>query len=175
MCFYSVAFIREGYGIPRGLPFSPVAKPGLPAKSSLEPPLPLSVVKPVNRTPVPHARESAEEQSLPSLLDDLRSEPDFLEELVFGSGDTIELPCDSPGPSVSVFWYKDGIGISPSNRTHVGQKLLRIINVSYDDAGLYSCRTRHSLEMLRNFTVRVTGKSDDDNVYSLSLVFSMLS
>lgn len=90
---------------------------------------------------------------------------------MFGSGDTIELPCDTPGSSVSVFWYKDGIGISSTNRTHIGQKLLRIINVSYDDAGLYSCKTRHSLEVLRNFTVRVTGECNNDNVYFLSFVF----
>ncbi|XP_054838480.1 fibroblast growth factor receptor 3 isoform X3 [Eublepharis macularius] len=100
--------------------------------------------------------------------DYLRSETDFLEELVFGSGDTVELLCDTPGSSMSVFWYKDGIGISPTNRTHIGQKLLRIINVSYDDAGLYSCKMRHSLEMLRNFTVRVndppsSGDDEDDD------------
>lgn len=87
----------------------------------------------------------------------LRSETAFLEELVFGSGDTIELSCNTQGSSVSVFWFKDGIGIAPTNRTHIGQKLLKIINVSYDDSGLYSCRPRHSNEVLGNFTVRVTG------------------
>ncbi|KAH0624414.1 hypothetical protein JD844_031824, partial [Phrynosoma platyrhinos] len=98
----------------------------------------------------------------------LRSETAFLEELVVGSGDTLELLCNAPGLSLSVFWYKDGIGISPTNRTHIGQKLLRIINVSYDDSGLYSCKPRHSTEMLRNFTVRVTestssGDDEDDD------------
>ncbi|POI34768.1 hypothetical protein CIB84_001480, partial [Bambusicola thoracicus] len=87
----------------------------------------------------------------------LRSETAFLEELVFGSGDTIELSCNTQSSSVSVFWFKDGIGIAPSNRTHIGQKLLKIINVSYDDSGLYSCKPRHSNEVLGNFTVRVTG------------------
>lgn len=76
---------------------------------------------------------------------------------MFGSGDTIELSCNTQGSSVSVFWFKDGIGIAPTNRTHIGQKLLRIINVSYDDSGLYSCKPRHSDEVLGNFTVRVTG------------------
>lgn len=88
----------------------------------------------------------------------LRSETAFLEELVFGSGDTIELSCNTQGSSVSVFWFKDGIGIAPTNRTHIGQKLLKIINVSYDDSGLYSCKPRHSNEVLGNFTVRVTGR-----------------
>ncbi|XP_077207021.1 fibroblast growth factor receptor 3 isoform X2 [Paroedura picta] len=116
---------------------------------------------------LPAARRPGESGLSRAPADYLRSAPDFLEELVFGSGDTIELPCDTPGSSVSVFWYKDGIGISPTNRTHIRQKLLRIINVSYDDTGLYSCKTRHSLEMLRNFTVRVTdppssGDDEDD-------------
>uniref|UniRef100_A0A663DJW8 Fibroblast growth factor receptor n=1 Tax=Aquila chrysaetos chrysaetos TaxID=223781 RepID=A0A663DJW8_AQUCH len=98
----------------------------------------------------------------------LRSETAFLEELVFGSGDTIELSCNTQGSSVSVFWFKDGIGIAPTNRTHIGQKLLKIINVSYDDSGLYSCRPRHSNEVLGNFTVRVTdspssGDDEDDD------------
>lgn len=87
----------------------------------------------------------------------LTSETAFLEELVFGNGDTIELSCNTQGSSVSVFWFKDGIGIAPTNRTHIGQKLLKIINVSYDDSGLYSCKPRHSNEVLGNFTVRVTG------------------
>ncbi|XP_026576240.1 fibroblast growth factor receptor 3 isoform X6 [Pseudonaja textilis] len=88
--------------------------------------------------------------------DDLRSEAGFLEALVVGSGDTVELQCSTPDSPVSLLWYKDGVGISPTNRTHFGQKLLRIINVSYNDSGLYSCKKRHSVETLRNFTVRVT-------------------
>uniref|UniRef100_A0A670ZRW3 Fibroblast growth factor receptor n=1 Tax=Pseudonaja textilis TaxID=8673 RepID=A0A670ZRW3_PSETE len=84
------------------------------------------------------------------------SEAGFLEALVVGSGDTVELQCSTPDSPVSLLWYKDGVGISPTNRTHFGQKLLRIINVSYNDSGLYSCKKRHSVETLRNFTVRVT-------------------
>ncbi|KAM7168860.1 fibroblast growth factor receptor 3 isoform 5-T5 [Macrochelys suwanniensis] len=98
----------------------------------------------------------------------LGSETAFLEELVFGSGDTIELSCNTQGSSMSIFWFKDGIGIAPTNRTHIGQKLLKIINVSYDDSGLYSCKPRHSSEVLGNFTVRVTdspssGDDEDDD------------
>uniref|UniRef100_A0A670ZS07 Fibroblast growth factor receptor n=1 Tax=Pseudonaja textilis TaxID=8673 RepID=A0A670ZS07_PSETE len=85
-----------------------------------------------------------------------KSEAGFLEALVVGSGDTVELQCSTPDSPVSLLWYKDGVGISPTNRTHFGQKLLRIINVSYNDSGLYSCKKRHSVETLRNFTVRVT-------------------
>ncbi|KAM3837259.1 fibroblast growth factor receptor 3 [Vipera latastei] len=98
--------------------------------------------------------------------DDLRSEMGLLEELVAGSGDTVELQCNTPDSPVSLLWYKDGVGISPTNRTHIGQKLLRIMNVSYNDSGLYSCRKRHSVETLRNFTVRVTespSSGDDED------------
>uniref|UniRef100_A0A8B9T4Y0 Fibroblast growth factor receptor n=1 Tax=Anas platyrhynchos TaxID=8839 RepID=A0A8B9T4Y0_ANAPL len=70
--------------------------------------------------------------------------------------------------ATQIFWFKDGIGIAPTNRTHIGQKLLKIINVSYDDSGLYSCKPRHSNEVLGNFTVRVTdspssGDDEDDD------------
>ncbi|XP_066477204.1 fibroblast growth factor receptor 3 isoform X2 [Tiliqua scincoides] len=46
--------------------------------------------------------------------------------------------------------------------------MLKIINVSYEDSGLYSCKPRHSVEILRNFTVRVTdspssGDDEDDD------------
>lgn len=111
----------------------------------------------------------------------LTSETAFLEELVFGNGDTIELSCNTQGSSVSVFWFKDGIGIAPTNRTHIGQKLLKIINVSYDDSGLYSCKPRHSNEVLGNFTVRVTGmcRNTDGSVlfffFFLILPFHMFS
>lgn len=104
----------------------------------------------------------------------LRSETAFLEELVFGSGDTIELSCNTQGSSVSVFWFKDGIGIAPTNRTHIGQKLLKIINVSYDDSGLYSCKPRHSNEVLGNFTVRVTGTCRNTAVLMLYYYFYVL-
>ncbi|OXB78813.1 UNVERIFIED_CONTAM: hypothetical protein H355_011831 [Colinus virginianus] len=105
---------------------------------------------------LPAARRRGAERSGGQTAEYLRSETAFLEELVFGSGDTIELSCNTQSSSVSVFWFKDGIGIAPSNRTHIGQKLLKIINVSYDDSGLYSCKPRHSNEVLGNFTVRVT-------------------
>uniref|UniRef100_A0A8C6XDL5 Fibroblast growth factor receptor n=1 Tax=Naja naja TaxID=35670 RepID=A0A8C6XDL5_NAJNA len=100
------------------------------------------------------------------LANGLRSETGFFEALVVGSGDTVELQCNTPDSPVSLLWYKDGVGISPTNRTQFGPKLLRIINVSYNDSGLYSCKKRHSVEMLRNFTVRVTespSSGDDED------------
>ncbi|XP_078534740.1 fibroblast growth factor receptor 3 isoform X3 [Lissotriton helveticus] len=97
----------------------------------------------------------------------------LVEELLLGTGETIELACSSPGASMSVLWFKDGISVAPTNRTHTGQKLLKIINVSYDDSGVYSCKAWQSSEVLRNVTVRVTdspssGDDEDDDEESES-------
>uniref|UniRef100_A0A8C6V2Q1 Fibroblast growth factor receptor n=1 Tax=Neogobius melanostomus TaxID=47308 RepID=A0A8C6V2Q1_9GOBI len=69
------------------------------------------------------------------------SEAAFLEDFVLGMGDTLEMSCDAPDPSKPVVWFKDGLSLVSHNRTRVGQRMLRIINVSYEDSGVYSCRT----------------------------------
>ncbi|XP_043826688.1 fibroblast growth factor receptor 3 isoform X7 [Dromiciops gliroides] len=96
----------------------------------------------------------------------LRSEPRTQEELIFSSGESIELGCEAQDTSM-LSWFKDGVAIFPTNRTHIGPDLLKIINVSYDDSGLYTCRQKHSSEVLCNFTIRVTespssGDDEDD-------------
>uniref|UniRef100_A0A4X2LR69 Fibroblast growth factor receptor n=1 Tax=Vombatus ursinus TaxID=29139 RepID=A0A4X2LR69_VOMUR len=96
----------------------------------------------------------------------LRSEPRSQEELVFSSGESIELGCEAQDSSM-LAWFKDGMAILPTNRTHVGPDLLKIINVSYDDSGVYTCQQKHSSEVLCNFTIRVTespssGDDEDD-------------
>ncbi|XP_029448457.1 fibroblast growth factor receptor 3 isoform X2 [Rhinatrema bivittatum] len=120
---------------------------------------------------VPAARLPASELQdsfSPKPADHLTSEAAFLKELVLGAGDTIELSCNTQGSLMSVQWFKDGMGIGPTNRTHAGQRQLKIINVSYDDSGVYSCKLWHSHEILNNFTVRVTdspssGDDEDDD------------
>lgn len=91
------------------------------------------------------------------LLDWASSEVEvFLEDYVAGVGDSVSLSCaqhDFP-----IVWQKDGDSVSPSNRTRVGQKVLRIINVSYEDSGVYSCRHAHNSTLLSNYTVKVTGQ-----------------
>ncbi|KAJ1213780.1 hypothetical protein NDU88_001411 [Pleurodeles waltl] len=119
---------------------------------------------PAARLPLTEGRPSA---------DFLPGDASLVEELLFGTGDTIELSCTTPGSSVSVVWFKDGISVVPTNRTHTGQKLLKIINVSYDDSGVYSCKAWQSSEVLRNVTVRVTdspssGDDEDDDEESES-------
>ncbi|XP_068927304.1 fibroblast growth factor receptor 3 isoform X4 [Petaurus breviceps papuanus] len=96
----------------------------------------------------------------------LRSELRTQEELVFSSGESIELRCEAQDSSM-LSWFKDGMAIFPTNRTHIGPDLLKIINVSYDDSGVYTCQQKHSREVLCNFTIRVTespssGDDEDD-------------
>ncbi|XP_057561147.1 fibroblast growth factor receptor 3 isoform X3 [Hippopotamus amphibius kiboko] len=88
------------------------------------------------------------------------------QELVFGSGDTVELSCHLPegapvGPTV---WVKDGTGLAPSDRVLVGPQRLQVLNASHEDAGAYSCRQRLSQRVLCHFSVRVTDapSSGDD-------------
>ncbi|XP_068194172.1 fibroblast growth factor receptor 3 isoform X1 [Antennarius striatus] len=106
---------------------------------------------------------------LPTALpaDSVSSETAFLEDRVMAVGDTLELTCDLDDPSQPIAWFKDGAGLLPSNRTRLGQRMLRIINVSHDNAGVYSCRHAHSHTLLSNHTIRVTDSltSGDDEDY----------
>nr|XP_057932968.1 fibroblast growth factor receptor 3 isoform X2 [Doryrhamphus excisus] len=103
--------------------------------------------------------------------DAVSSEAAFLEDFVLGVGDTLEMSCDPEGssssPSRPVVWYKDGGGMVSSNRTRVGHRMLRIINVSYEDSGVYACRLALSNKLLSNYTIRVTDSlsSGDDEDY----------
>ncbi|XP_054651654.1 fibroblast growth factor receptor 3 isoform X1 [Dunckerocampus dactyliophorus] len=100
--------------------------------------------------------------------DAVSSEAAFLEDFVLGVGDTLEMSCDPEGSSSRpVVWYKDGAGMVSSNRTRVGHRMLRIINVSYEDSGVYACRLALSNKLLSNYTIRVTDSlsSGDDEDY----------
>lgn len=79
-------------------------------------------------------------------------------------GDTLEMTCDLEDHPEPVVWFKDGAVLASSNRTRVGQRILRIINVSYEDSGVYSCRLARGNLLLSNYTIRVTGKQDTDAV-----------
>ncbi|XP_063040127.1 fibroblast growth factor receptor 3 isoform X4 [Engraulis encrasicolus] len=99
------------------------------------------------------------------------SEVSFLEDLVVAVGDTLDLACSPEDYAVPVVWHKDGAPLSPAtatNRTRLGQRVLRVLNVSYEDAGVYSCRHAHdSAQLLSNYTVKVTDSlsSGDDEDY----------
>ncbi|XP_061100574.1 fibroblast growth factor receptor 3 isoform X2 [Conger conger] len=97
--------------------------------------------------------------------DSVSSEAAFLEDFVLGIGDTLDLTCTPQGVAQPITWLKDSAGLSPSNRTRVGQRVLRIINVSYEDSGVYSCW--HGNTLLGNFTVKVADSlsSGDDEDY----------
>uniref|UniRef100_A0A3Q2QGC0 Fibroblast growth factor receptor n=1 Tax=Fundulus heteroclitus TaxID=8078 RepID=A0A3Q2QGC0_FUNHE len=99
--------------------------------------------------------------------DSVSSESAFLEDFVLAVGDTLERTCNPEDPSEPVVWSKDGAGLVSGNRTRVGQRVLRIINVSYEDSGVYTCRLARTNALLRNYTVRVTDSlsSGDDEDY----------
>lgn len=95
-------------------------------------------------------------------------QPTLPKEFVLSSGDTLELSCNTQGSSLATKWVKDGHDFVASNRSQVGQKLLKIINISYDDSGRYICKSLQTHEILCNFTVRVTdsfssGNDEDDD------------
>ncbi|XP_036006985.1 fibroblast growth factor receptor 3 isoform X4 [Fundulus heteroclitus] len=99
--------------------------------------------------------------------DSVSSESAFLGDFVLAVGDTLERTCNPEDPSEPVVWSKDGAGLVSGNRTRVGQRVLRIINVSYEDSGVYTCRLARTNALLRNYTVRVTDSlsSGDDEDY----------
>ncbi|XP_029683980.1 fibroblast growth factor receptor 3 isoform X1 [Takifugu rubripes] len=103
--------------------------------------------------------------------DSVSSETAFLEDYVLGVGDTLEMTCDMEDHAEPIVWFKDGAVLASSNRTRVGQRILRIINVSYEDSGVYSCRLARSNVLLSNYTIRVTDSlsSGDDEDYDEDL------
>lgn len=90
--------------------------------------------------------------------DSVTSETAFLEDFVLGIGDTLEMSCNLEDLSEPVVWFKDDTGLVSGNRTRVGQRMLRIINVSYEDSGVYTCRLAHTNTLISNYTIRVTGE-----------------
>ncbi|XP_023668243.1 fibroblast growth factor receptor 3 isoform X2 [Paramormyrops kingsleyae] len=95
------------------------------------------------------------------------SEAAFLEDFLLGPGETLELPCRTPAGAQSVTWLKDGVGLFPSNRTWIGQRI-QVVNVSLEDSGVYACRLEPGGPLLGNYSVRVTdsvssGDDEDDD------------
>ncbi|XP_054109625.1 fibroblast growth factor receptor 3 isoform X4 [Callithrix jacchus] len=93
-------------------------------------------------------------------------EPGQQEQLVFGSGDAVELSCPPPrgGPVGPTVWVKDGAGLVPSDRILVGPQRLLVLNASQEDSGAYSCQQRLTQNVLCRFSVRVADvpSSGDD-------------
>uniref|UniRef100_A0A8B9RN10 Fibroblast growth factor receptor n=1 Tax=Astyanax mexicanus TaxID=7994 RepID=A0A8B9RN10_ASTMX len=88
----------------------------------------------------------------------------FLEDYVAGVGDTLDLSCTPQDFLMPIVWQKDGGSVSPSNRTRLGQKMLRIINVSYEDSGVYSCNLI-SLSLSFSLSLSDSLSSGDDEDY----------
>ncbi|XP_067885797.1 fibroblast growth factor receptor 3-like isoform X2 [Heterodontus francisci] len=128
----------------------------------------------VTVTSVPAARlrisepEGKSTSRPPSGTESLGSQRTIQEEFILGNGDTLDLTCSSQGSSLAMVWLKDGLSILPNNRTHVGQRNLKIINISYNDSGVYSCKLWGTNEILSNFTIKVadslsSGDDEDDD------------
>ncbi|XP_070595026.1 fibroblast growth factor receptor 4 isoform X2 [Erythrolamprus reginae] len=84
--------------------------------------------------------------------------------LVLDPGSHLKLYC-STNHSLSITWYKEDKQLSPSEHVHIQKNLLEIPEATYEDSGLYSCRTRNTGGILRNFTISVVdslGSGDDD-------------
>ncbi|XP_040822339.1 fibroblast growth factor receptor 3 isoform X2 [Ochotona curzoniae] len=93
-------------------------------------------------------------------------EPIQQEQVIFSSGDTLELSCPLPGgghvgPTV---WVKDGAGLVPSSRILAEPQRLQVLNASQEDAGLYSYQQRLTQRVLCHFSARLTDapSSGDD-------------
>nr|XP_019568024.1 PREDICTED: fibroblast growth factor receptor 3 [Rhinolophus sinicus] len=110
--------------------------------------------------------QGAEQRVVRRAAEVLEPEPGQQEQLVFGSGDTVELSCHAPagGPTGPTVWVKDGAGLVASDRILVGLQRLQVLNASHEDAGAYSCRQRLTQRVLCHFSVRVTDapSSGDD-------------
>lgn len=89
---------------------------------------------------------------------------DESEHLLLEPGDVLKLRCDA-GRRGSVLWYKGNARVQHSTRIHIRNGVLEIIDITYDDSGLYVCMLRGSRETVRNFTIIVAdslGSGDDD-------------
>uniref|UniRef100_A0A8C2ARU6 Fibroblast growth factor receptor n=1 Tax=Cyprinus carpio TaxID=7962 RepID=A0A8C2ARU6_CYPCA len=114
------------------------------------------------------------------LLDWVSSEVEvFLDDYVAGVGDTVDLSCTPRDFLVPIVWQKDGNTVSPNNRTRVGQKVLHIINISYEDSGVPLCCV-----VIRSFSLSVTlslldslssGDDEDYDEDEEDLIFSAAS
>uniref|UniRef100_A0A3P9KTX0 Fibroblast growth factor receptor n=2 Tax=Oryzias latipes TaxID=8090 RepID=A0A3P9KTX0_ORYLA len=103
--------------------------------------------------------------------DSASSETAFLEDVVLGLGDPLEISCEIEDPSEPITWFKDDAWLVPTNRTRVSNRMLRIINVSYEDSGVYTCRLARTNALLSNYTIKVTDSlsSGDDEDYDEDL------
>ncbi|NXN26297.1 FGFR4 factor, partial [Nycticryphes semicollaris] len=90
------------------------------------------------------------------------------EHLLLDPGNALKLYCDANQSGASVVWYKESRPLIPGGRIHLRQSLLEILEVAYEDSGLYVCRARGTGEILRNFTISVvdslaSGDDDEDS------------
>lgn len=83
-------------------------------------------------------------------------------------GNVLKLRCDmSTRPGMAVNWYKEGMRLLPTPRIQMRGATVEIMDVTYDDSGIYVCVLRGTKNPVRNFTITVAGR-----VQTLYTVFS---
>lgn len=90
---------------------------------------------------------------------------DLSEHLLMEPGDVLKLRCDA-GRRGSVLWYKGDARVQHSTRIHIRAGVMEIIDISFEDSGVYVCVLRGSREMLRNLTITVAGMVDIFTLHS---------
>uniref|UniRef100_A0A8C9U063 Fibroblast growth factor receptor 4 n=1 Tax=Scleropages formosus TaxID=113540 RepID=A0A8C9U063_SCLFO len=122
---------------------------------------------------VGQASQSAWLEVIPTLAQDnaageeefnLDEDEETTEHLLLEPGDLMKLSCDTNRPG-GIQWFKGVTRVLPSARIHMRPGVMEITDVTYEDSGLYTCMLSGTMEMLRNFTIVVTGEmtsGDDD-------------
>uniref|UniRef100_A0A8C9R582 Fibroblast growth factor receptor n=1 Tax=Scleropages formosus TaxID=113540 RepID=A0A8C9R582_SCLFO len=101
--------------------------------------------------------------------DALPGETSSPEDHLLVPGDTLDLTCPVQTGTQSLIWLKDGVVVSSDNRTLLAQNMLRVINVSHADSGVYACRSQRGSMLLSKYSVRVTDllSSGDDEDFDV--------
>lgn len=73
----------------------------------------------------------------------------------------MRIECELAQPATFVNWYKDGVVLTENVDIRIRKEELRISDVRYEDAGLYSCEgiDGFSSQPWVNYTLRVYSKS----------------
>ena len=76
----------------------------------------------------------------------------------------VTLPCKAAGfPSPLITWYKDG-NIIAGEKKHFNKRNLEILNILYEDHGIYTCTAENLLGRVQlSINVTVYGKYNKDN------------
>uniref|UniRef100_UPI00398F2157 fibroblast growth factor receptor 4-like isoform X1 n=1 Tax=Pristiophorus japonicus TaxID=55135 RepID=UPI00398F2157 len=110
----------------------------------------------------PTVSQLEEKTTQPVLFGSETAQPQ--DHILLDPGDGLKLTCDT-NRSVNINWYKEDKQVLSGDKVIIARKVLEIVEMTYDDSGLYLCVVRGTGEILRNFTVTVAdslSSGDDD-------------